>query len=113
MKGRTLDALGTEALTWYDLAAFVKHLQRDPESALAVELHGPTWSVEAQLLATIADSLAWANWQRAGKKTAPKPTPIPRPWEKPKSTSLGSDAIPIADFDDWWNSAGAEKPPTD
>ncbi|QDP45032.1 tail assembly chaperone [Microbacterium phage SanaSana] len=113
VRGRTLDALGTEALTWYDLAAFVKHLQRDPESALALELHGPSWSVEAQLLATIADNLAWANWQRAGKKHAPKPTPIPRPWDKPKSTALGSDPIPISEFDDWWNSAGAKKPPTE
>ncbi|WNT44408.1 tail assembly chaperone [Microbacterium phage Nicky22] len=113
VKGRTLDDLGTEALTWYDLAAFVTHLQRDPSTALAVELHGTTWSIEAQLLATIADTLAVANWQRAGKKTAPKPKPIPRPWEKPASSTFGSDAIPIADFDDWWNSQGTKKPPTE
>ncbi|QOP66606.1 tail assembly chaperone [Microbacterium phage Lahqtemish] len=113
MRGLTLDKLGTEAFSWYDLAAVVKHLQAEPASSLAKELHGPVWSVEAQLLAIIADSLAMANWQRAGKKNAQKPKPITRPWEKPKTTAFGSDAIPIADFDDWWNSQGTKKPPTE
>jgi hypothetical protein len=113
MRGHTLDALGTEAFSWYDLAAVVKHVQTEPSSALAKELHGPIWSVEAQIAAVIADTLAMANWQRAGKKSAQKPKPISRPWEQPKTTSLGSEAIPIADFDDWWNSQGTKKPPTE
>lgn len=104
----TLDDLGSEAFTWYDLSAFVKHIQTDPRSALAKELHDDAWSIEAQLLATIADSLGIANWQRMGKKHAPKPKPIPRPWEKPKSTSLGSAPIPIAQFDDWWDSQSSK-----
>lgn len=120
VRGLTLEALGSVAFTWYDLLVFAKHVQAEPSSALAKELHGPAWSVEGQLLATVADHLAFANWQRAGRKSAPKPKRIPRPWEKPKSTSLGKGAIPIAQFADWWDSRKskrsrkrAKKPPTE
>lgn len=112
VRGLTLDHLGSEAFTWYDLATFVKHVQLEPHSALAKELHGEVWTIEAQLLASIADTLASANWQRAGKKSAPRPKPIPRPWEKAKATAFGKDAIPISQFNDWWESAAPKKPPT-
>lgn len=102
--GLSLDDLGSEALTWYDLRVFVRHVQTSPDSALGLELRGhAVWSVEAQLLATIADSLAWANWQRAGKKNAPKPKPLERPWLKAKGQKFGKDAIPLSEFDDWWD----------
>ena len=104
MRGYTLDDLGTEAFNWYDLSAIVKQVQQEPHAALARELHGDVWTVESQLLAVIADTLGIANWQRAGRKTAPKPKPLPRPWEKAKHTALGKDAIPISQFDDWWES---------
>lgn len=119
VRGLTLESLGTLALTWYDLLVFVKYVQTEPNSALARELHGPTWSIEAQLMAIVADTVAVANWQRAGKKSAPKPKRIPRPWEKPKSTVLGKGAIPIGQFKDWWDShkpkrrKRAKKPPTE
>ncbi len=64
------------------------------------------------LLLPIADHLAFANWQRAGRRSAQKPKRIPRPWEKPKATSLGEGAIPIANFNDWWDSQSTKKPPT-
>lgn len=120
MRGLSLEALGTPYLTWYDLLAFVRLVQAEPSSALAKELHGPAWSIEAQLMAMVADHLAFANWQRAGRKSAPKPKRIPRPWEKPKSTVLGKGAIPLSQFTDWWDShkpkrrpRRAKKPPTE
>lgn len=120
MRGLSLEYLGSTALTWYDLLAFAKLVQAEPSSALAKELHGPAWSIEAQLTAIVADHLAVANWQRAGRKSAPKPKRIPRPWEKPKSTILGKGAIPISQFTDWWDSRKskrsrrrAKKPPTE
>lgn len=113
MRGFSLDLLGTEAFTWYDLAAFVKHVQTEPSSKLARELHGEVWTIEAQLLASIADTLASANWQRAGKRSAPRPKPIPRPWEKAKSTGFGKAPIPISAFNDWWDSQSTKKPPTE
>ena len=55
----------------------VSHLGRD--SALASSLNSDSeWTLEAHLLANIADQLAWANYQRAGGKGT-KPKPIPRP----------------------------------
>lgn len=116
--GLSLEYLGSEALTWYDLIVFVRLVQGETHSALAKALHGTIWSIEAQLLATIADSTAVGNWQRAGRKHAPKPKRIPRPWEKVKATVLGSKPIPISAFNDWWDDAKpkrrrrTKKPPT-
>lgn len=73
-------------------------------------MHGARWGVAEQLLAMVADSLAQGNWQRAGKKSAPRPKPIPRPWQKQKTQTLGRDAIPVAEFDGWWD-AQAKTPP--
>lgn len=99
----SLEDLG-EDLSWLDLLVFVKFIQQDHSSALGRELHGPIWSVEAQLMAEAVDAMNMANWQRGGRRSAPKPKPIPRPWLKPKTTTLGSDAIPISEFNDWWDS---------
>lgn len=82
----------------------MKFIQQDPKSALSIEIHGVTWSIEAQLLAEAVDALNQANWQRAGRQTAPRPKRVPRPWEETKATSIGSDPIPISQFDDWWDS---------
>lgn len=103
--GRSLDDLGSEALSWTDLAAFVAVTQTEHNSALGEIVRGhKMWSIEAQLMAVVADSVAIANWQRAGRKTAPKPKPIPRPWEKPKSQSFGKDPVKVRDFNTWWDS---------
>jgi len=120
VRGYTLDDLGTEAFSWYDLLAIAKFIQTDHTSALSIHIHGQTWSMESQLLAIVADATAVGNWQRAGRRSAPKPKRIPRPWEKPKTTALGRGAIPINKFNDWWDSArtkrasrkAAKKPPT-
>jgi hypothetical protein len=111
IRGYTLDDLGTEALSWYDLLVMLQYMQQDHSSALATEIHGAHWSVDAQLLAVVSDALAIANWQRAGRKHAPRPKPIQRPWDKPKTQSLGRDAIPISKFEDWWDSKASTPKP--
>ena len=69
-------------------------------------------------MALVADHLAMANWQRAGRKSAQKPKRIPRPWETPKTTNLGKGAIPISSFNEWWDRRKpkrrrrTKKPPT-
>lgn len=66
------------------------------ESALVREIHGEAlvWDITNQLLASIADQLAIANWQRAGGKKADRPKPIPRPGiEQPKR--YGGAAVSI------------------
>lgn len=65
---------------------------------------GGGWSVTDYLLAIVADHLAMANWQRQGKKGAPKPKPIPRPGDN-NSAKYGEDPIPISEFNDWWEEA--------
>lgn len=74
-------------------------------------MHGLRWDISAQLLAMVADSIAQGNWQRAGKKSAPRPKPIPRPWEKKRTQQLGRDAIPVADFSGWWDAQAKPKAP--
>lgn len=105
MAGKSLDDLGTLALSWRDLRTLIRRWQRTAGTALSEAVQGYTmWSIEAQLLAEAVDTLRSGNWQRMQKKSAPKPKPIPRPWEKTKATRLGSEPIPISQFDDWWDS---------
>jgi hypothetical protein len=106
--GLRLDDLGTEALTWRDLHVITQ--KSGPGSALMRELQPElsAWgsgTVVADLLAHVVDLLAAGNWQRAGKRTAPKPKPVPRPGRKVDSTRYGSAPIPVKDFDSWWNGA--------
>lgn len=109
MAGRRLEDLGTPALPWTELAVLLRYAP--PTSALVRELQPElaNWvsgRVTADLLATIADLLANGNWQRQGKKNAPKPKPIKRPGAVTSATRYGSDPIPVKDFDDWWDSKG-------
>lgn len=75
--------LGTERVTWRRLKALIGQLPRG--SATARSMHGAAadWGPVEHLAAVQADLLAAANWQRAGKKNAPRPKPIPRPGIKP------------------------------
>lgn len=59
----------------------------DRRSALIRDALGPdhVWGTQEQLLATIADALHSANWQRGEGKEKDRPKPIPRPGvEAPK-----------------------------
>ena len=98
-------------LDWREFSVLLNRWQLLPGSALADSIAGAeTWPVRDQLLAHAVDLLANANWQRAKagtRRSVPRPKPVPRPWEKPKSQRLGSGAIPAASFDDWWDSVGA------
>jgi hypothetical protein len=95
--------LGTFALSWRDLLVIVR--RSSPGSDLARELNGgePPWGVTDYLLAAVVDLLANANWQRQGKKSAPKPRPIKRPGQTVEGQKYGSKPIAIRDFDAWWD----------
>lgn len=75
--------------------------QLDPEAV--------AWSLEAHLLASVIDVLNVANWQRVGKKSAPKPKPIPRPGTNdPDTEQIGRDPLPVDQMADWLGGAFAE-----
>lgn len=76
-----------------------------PGNAFAAAVHGkeiPSWS--EQLLPMIYDALqAVAFILKRGKGQRPKR--LQRWWEKQKQQRLGSGAIPMSEFDSWWESA--------
>ena len=101
---------------WADIRDFVSFL--DAGSALASEIspENAGWQGTEKvpmLLAHIADLLANFSYGYSVthmKKTAQKPKPpqpIPRPGVVDKTNEtkhFGSGAIPIEEFDEWWNS---------
>lgn len=74
-----LSQLGTRDLTWRHLYVLIEQLPA--ESALHREMAGEDfpWTMQNHLLATIADLLAGANWQRGGDANAKRPKRIERP----------------------------------
>lgn len=100
--GLRLRHVGSFDFTWGDFRDFVIHSKNG--SALALSQHGEQvlWKLTDHLLAVIADALHGANWQRGGGKGL-KPKPLPRPGMEESAASVGSDPIPISEFDKWWN----------
>lgn len=98
--GLRLANLGSPTLTWRDLLVITR--EAPPSSALRRAQTGG-WGITEYLLAVVADELAIANWQRQGKRGAPRPKPIPRPGQT--GEVFGSDPIPIAEFNSWWEEA--------
>lgn len=102
-------------LSWADVRDFVRFL--DAGSALVSEIdpEAAGWQGDqkvAMLLAHIADLLAGLSYSYAlchtkkGVKKPQPPEPIPRPGVKSKKQEKkhwGSDAIPISEFDAWWD----------
>lgn len=104
--GRHLDELSSAALSWRDLFVLVRRWQMTPGNAFAASMHGqevPAWS--EQVLAIVVDMLnGIAFILKRGKGSRPKR--LQRWWEKRKTQKFGREAIPIASFDAWWESAG-------
>lgn len=99
--GLRLRDVGTGRCQWGDVRAVVYHA--GPDSALARSVRGHHWTAAEELLALAVDLLARGNWQRGGKKSAPKPKPVPRPWGQ-DSQIVGSDPLPVEEFATWWAS---------
>lgn len=105
------------ALPWGALLNFVLHLPRT--SALSRELLPLTetekWAdgtLVAPILADLVDVVNAAAAVLAAKGTGRsprRPKPYRRPWATGGETNIGSDAIPIADFEAWWNGCGQDR----
>ena len=63
------------------------------------------WSTESQLIANLIDTLAAHDFHQlkiGGSKSARKPSPMERPWDRAKT--FGSDAVPYDEIDSWMRS---------
>ncbi|WPM94340.1 tail assembly chaperone [Arthrobacter phage Cupello] len=104
--GRSLEDLGTPALSWRDLFVIVRQAPATSALARAVTPELAAWAsgqVLADLAANMVDLLAAGNWQRQGKKSAPRPKRVKRPGVDNGEKKFGRAPIPVKDFDDWWN----------
>lgn len=66
-------------------------------------MHGyEGWTSEAQLLAHVIDLLLIQDYHQlriGGSKSARKPKPVERPWDR--ASKFGSGAIPYDEIDAW------------
>lgn len=63
------------------------------------------WTLEAMLLAEVADATNVGNWQRGSGKKRDYPKPIPRPGVEPDGSTYGKGALTMDEMADWlgWN----------
>lgn len=113
--------MAPDALDWRDIRDVVRYL--DASSALVSEMRPDEAGWQGgekvpMLLAHIADLLAALSYGyvithiKKGTKKPQPPEQIPRPGVAPKKGTdkhLGSGAIPVADFDSWWNDMDDDK----
>lgn len=99
-------------VSWKDLRDFVTNLPAD--SALFRDMHPEMagWDTIAQvntILADMYDSIEGLSHMYASshvKRTLPRPKRFPRPFSDDDGDEqrMGSGAIPVCEFEDWWNS---------
>ena len=92
---------------WGNLVVFVHHLP--PSSALYRAMYGEASDFSSALkqsaiLADLFDAVSALNFNFAkthgGKGRKPKP--YPRPWANDNVQKIGSDPIPISEFNEWY-----------
>ncbi|MBF6213777.1 hypothetical protein IU487_22425 [Nocardia puris] len=101
-RGLRLRDLGTDALTWDDLAAVVDTLKLRPESALyRTVVPDWMWGLPEMLLADTVDSLRWLVWAKTpdGQRNRRRPKPVPRPGVRPER--IGDAPVSIADMNEF------------
>lgn len=91
---------------WGNLRDFAKNLPQTSATWAAMHREEHSYISPLQRSAMLADAidalsgLAYMFAKAHGGK-GKKPEPYPRPWRDDKQT-IGSGAIPIADFDEWY-----------
>ncbi len=98
--GYRLDEVGTRQLSWRDLWVIARGLPRDSATVRAIRGEAADWTPNTYLLAHIADLLAIANWQRAGRSSSPRPKRVPLPGQDERQ-HIGKDPLPISEMDVW------------
>ena len=105
--GFRLDWLASEALSWRDLLVIVRQAPPGSAVARAIEPERSEWGLSEQLLALVADYLAWIQWSKTedGEKNRRRPKPIPRPGVEPEveQRRIGTDPVSIAEMEKFLN----------
>lgn len=113
----TLDDLGGP-LSWAALFSFVSNCGHDSAVFRAMNPDMAPWldgRMVAPLLAQLIDAMNTNTYVNAvahcdeGKRPDP-PKRVKTPWtvEEAEGRHIGSDPIPISEFDAWWDAAGKE-----
>lgn len=101
--GLRLEWITSVALSWRDLLVVVRQAPPGSAIARAIEPEQSEWGISEQLLALVADYLAWIQWSKTtdGEKGRNRPKPIPRPGVEPdtKTQRIGADPVPIAELE--------------
>lgn len=103
--GLRLRHVGTPDFNWRDLYVILKTLPRDTALYRAVYGEDAEWTLEAHLLALVADAGNWLVWSktRDGEKGRNRPGRVPRPGvaSDTESRSMGSGALPAEELEAW------------
>ena len=103
----SLDQLGT-GLSERSLLAFMRNLPPESATLRGVLDEDGGWSRVEMLLARTCEAVEHLIWVTVCKglprgKWPPRPAPIERPGVKDEGKRhLGSGAIPVSEFDEWW-----------
>ncbi|MDO5066212.1 MAG: hypothetical protein Q4D96_02885 [Propionibacteriaceae bacterium] len=76
MLGVRLRDLGSDPLTWADLATLIQYPCKGGALHDAIRGEHAPWTLEAELAAVIADRLGIIMWQLGGDENIPPPSPI-------------------------------------
>lgn len=102
---------GAHLLGWDAVGRFVANLGMDSATFRALHPEEAAFASPLQqsyMLAEIIDTLRrlehayTVTHLKKGYAEPPPPEPFPRPGVKPRTQHIGSDPIPIADFDNWY-----------
>lgn len=77
---------------------WVRQLPQESATWRSINPEAAVWTIEAHLLALAVDVLQVSNWQRAAKKGAKRPKPLPRPGVKQPATNtrrFGGDGMSL------------------
>lgn len=89
---------------WGELVNFSKHLPLNSATYRALKPDEYKFSADLQRSALLADifDLIGVFIHMFAKKGSEKPKPYPRPWVKGNVQKIGSDPIPISEFNKWY-----------
>lgn len=93
---------------WHNLYQWARHLGEDTATWRALHPKEAEWSSVLHRTAMLADLIdatvhvARTVAQAHSKSRLPQPKPYPRPGMDEETERIGSDPIPVTEFDAWW-----------